>query len=342
MPTIAELKARLKSMNIKGVAGKNKTELMAMLEGSPVPARDRTPVAMSPRGASHLATAMNRLLGRGTGGAPPLSDALAKLREVEAATKGRNEARAAAKAAAPVAAAGGAGGPPPKARKPMSDEAKSAAAAKRKATLARKGAEKETKSAEDDERLMSRAKSAAADKARKDDKEKLEREGWPRRDAVGALSTFFLKALHTSNWLSLWSKKEITVRKDSGSINVSVPSAVWNDSLSSDDKYAYLKQLYGTSEKIDGVGTFKEVEIKIHPSGLTIHASPKTIPSSEKEWSDFFGEFFRVGSVLERRSINLTIEHRDSAEAAKERAAEKSKYEADVAAAFKELKKSKK
>ena len=94
MPTIAELKAQLKSMNIKGVAKKNKAELMAMLEGSPVPARDRTPVAMSPRGASHLATAMNRLLGRGTGGAPPLSDALAKLREVEAATKGRNEARA--------------------------------------------------------------------------------------------------------------------------------------------------------------------------------------------------------------------------------------------------------
>jgi hypothetical protein len=115
MPTIAELKARLKSMNIKGVAKKNKAELMAMLEGSPVPARDRTPVAMSPRGASHLATAMNRLLGRGTGGAPPMSDALAKLREVEAATKGRNEARAAARAAAPVAA-GGAGGPPPKAK----------------------------------------------------------------------------------------------------------------------------------------------------------------------------------------------------------------------------------
>lgn len=114
MPTIAELKARLKSMNIKGVAKKNKAELMAMLEGSPVPARDRTPVAMSPRGASHLATAMNRLLGRGTGGAPPMSDALAKLREVEAATKARNEARAAAPvAAAPVAAAGGAGAPRP-------------------------------------------------------------------------------------------------------------------------------------------------------------------------------------------------------------------------------------
>lgn len=96
MPTIAELKARLKSMGVKGYAKKNKTELMAMLEGSPVPARDRTPVAMSPRGASHLATALNRVLGRGTGGAPPLSDAVSKLREVEAATKARNEARAAA------------------------------------------------------------------------------------------------------------------------------------------------------------------------------------------------------------------------------------------------------
>lgn len=116
MPTIAELKARLKSMGVKGYAKKNKTELMAMLEGSPVPARDRTPVAMSPRGASALATALNRVLGRGTGGAPPLSDAVSKLREVEAATKGRNEARAAAaKAKAPVAA-GGAGGPPPKAK----------------------------------------------------------------------------------------------------------------------------------------------------------------------------------------------------------------------------------
>jgi len=96
MPTIAQLKADLKARGIKGVAGKNKTELLAMLEGRPVPARSKAPVVINPKGASHLATALNRLLGRGTGGAPPMSDALSKLREVEAATKGRNEAKAAA------------------------------------------------------------------------------------------------------------------------------------------------------------------------------------------------------------------------------------------------------
>lgn len=84
MPTIAELKDALKAKGIKGVSGKSKAELMAMLEGKAVPAKaPKAPVAMRAAEMSPWLTAMNRMLGKapaasgGAGGPPAAAITLA-------------------------------------------------------------------------------------------------------------------------------------------------------------------------------------------------------------------------------------------------------------------------
>lgn len=62
MPTVAEIKIELKAKKIKGITGKNKAQLLAMLEASKSPANTPKPIASSPSLTKSLSDAMEHLI----------------------------------------------------------------------------------------------------------------------------------------------------------------------------------------------------------------------------------------------------------------------------------------